>query len=198
VKPDVTEDQLKLLLDQQSETEILDYKSEVDLVDNAKKSRAQVELAKDIAAMLSGRGGHLVIGADDNGAPTGLLSIEQVAQLDESRLRKRLEKFIPEGLEIRVASHEIGGTRVALIHVSPHPDGLVVMKADGVYLDGKKERPVFREGDIFIRRGTESRRLGQADCGSLENCWRRKALVGSNPTPSAGSGRRAVNARFRR
>jgi hypothetical protein len=165
VPPNVTEDQLKLLLDQQSETEILDYKSELDLVDKAKKSRAQVELAKDIAAMLSGRGGHLVIGADENGAPTGLLSVEQAAQLDESRLRKRLEKFIPEGLEIRVASHEIGGTRVALIHVSPHPDGLVVMKADGVYLDvdGKKERPIFREGDIFIRRGTESRRLGQAE-----------------------------------
>ena len=163
VPPNVTEDQLRLLLDQQSETEILDYKSELDLVDKAKKSRAQVELAKDVAAMLSGRGGHLVIGVDENGAPTGSLSVEQVAQLDESRLRKRLEKFIPEGLEIRVANHEIGDTRVALIHVSPHPDGLVVMKADGFYLDGKKERPVFREGDIFIRRGTESRRLGQAE-----------------------------------
>ncbi len=163
VPPNVTEDQLRLLLDQQSETEILDYKSELDLVDKAKKSRAQVELAKDVAAMLSGRGGHLVIGVDENGTPTGLLSVAQVAQLDESRLRKRLEKFIPEGLEIRVASHEIGGTRVALIHVSPHPDGLVVMKADGFYLDGKKEGPVFREGDVFIRRGTESRRLGQAE-----------------------------------
>jgi len=163
VLPNVTEDHLKLLLDQQSETEILDYKSELDLVDRMKKPRAQVELAKDIAALLSGRGGHLVIGADESGAPTGLLSAEQVAQLDESRLRKRLEKFIPEGFEIRVANHEIGGTLVALIHVSPHPDGLVVMKADGVYLEGGKERVAFREGDIFIRRGTESRRLGQAE-----------------------------------
>lgn len=163
VPPDVTEDQLKLLLDQQSETEILDYKSELDLVDKAKKSRAQVELAKDVAALLSGSGGHLVIGADESGTPTGLLSAAQVAQLDESRLRKRLEKFIPEGFEIRVASHKIDGTLVALIHVSPHPDGLVVMKSDGIYLDGEKERAVFREGDIFIRRGTESRRLGQAE-----------------------------------
>jgi hypothetical protein len=163
VPPNVTEDQLKLLLDQQSETEILDYKSELDLVDKAKKSRAQVELAKDVAALLSGRGGHLVIGADECGRPTGLLSVKQAAQLDESRLRKRLEKFIPEGFEIRVASHEIGGKRVALIHVSSHPDGLVVMKADGVYLDGEKEQVVFRAGDIFIRRGTESRRLGQAE-----------------------------------
>jgi Schlafen, AlbA_2 len=163
VPPDVTEDQLKLLLDQQSETEILDYKSELDLVDRAKKPRAQVGLAKDIAALLSGRGGHLVIGADESGTPTGKLNAEQAAQLDESRLRKRLEKFIPEGFQIRVASHEIGGTLIALIHVSPHSDGLVVMKADGAYLEGKKERIVFRAGDIFIRRGTESRRLGQAE-----------------------------------
>jgi hypothetical protein len=163
VPPNVTEDQLKLLLDQQSETEILDYKSELDLVDKVKKPRAQVELAKDIAALLSGRGGHLVIGADENGTPTGLLSVDHVAQLDESRLRKRLEKFIPEGFEIRVASHTIRGAVVALIHVSPHPDGLVVMNADGTYLEGEKERVVFREGDIFVRRGTESRRLGQAE-----------------------------------
>ena len=163
VPPNVTEDQLRLLLDQQSETDVLDYKSELDLVDKSKKPRAQIELAKDIAALLSGRGGHLVIGADENGKPTGLLDAKQAAQLDEARLRKRLEKFIPEGFEIRVASHEIGGTLIALIHVSPHPDGLVVMRADGTYLDGKKERVIFREGDIFIRRGTESRRLGQAE-----------------------------------
>lgn len=148
VPPNVTEDQLKLLLDQQSETEILDYKAELDLVDKTKKSRAQVELAKDIAALLSGRGGHLVIGADESGTPTGLVSAEQIAQLDESRLRKRLEKFIPEGFEIRVASHKIDGTLVALIHVSPHPDGLVVMRADGIYREGEKERVVFREGTL--------------------------------------------------
>jgi hypothetical protein len=126
VPPNVTEDQLRLLLDQQSETEILDYKAELDLVDKTKKSRAQIELAKDCAALLSGRGGHLVIGADESGRPTGLVSVDQAAQLDESRLRKRLEKYIPEGFELRVAGHRIGGALVALIHVSPHPDGLVV------------------------------------------------------------------------
>lgn len=41
VPPNVTEDQLKLLLDQQTETEVLDYKSELDLVDKSKKSRAR-------------------------------------------------------------------------------------------------------------------------------------------------------------
>jgi hypothetical protein len=29
------------------------------------------------------------------------------------------------------------------------------------------------------------RGAGVVERGSLENCWRRKALVGSNPTPSA-------------
>jgi hypothetical protein len=31
------------------------------------------------------------------------------------------------------------------------------------------------------------RGAGAVERGSLENCWRRKALVGSNPTPSACS-----------
>jgi hypothetical protein len=43
----VHEDQLKLLLDEQHKSEILDYKSELDLVDPTKKRRALVELAKD-------------------------------------------------------------------------------------------------------------------------------------------------------
>ena len=35
------------------------------------------------------------------------------------------------------------------------------------------------------------RGAGAVERGSLENCWRRKALVGSNPTPSA-AGRRML------
>jgi predicted HTH transcriptional regulator len=163
VPASVHEDQLRLLLDEQHESEILDYKRELDLLDQTKKRRALVEITKDVAAMASGRGGHLIIGADERGRPTGLLSTEQAAQLDEARLRPRLERFLPDGLEIRVAVHEIDGNLVALIHVAPHPDGLVVIKADGSYGEGDGSRPVFREGDIFIRRGTESRRLGQAE-----------------------------------
>ena len=34
------------------------------------------------------------------------------------------------------------------------------------------------------------RGAGVVERGSLENCWRRKALVGSNPTPSASPERK--------
>ena len=40
--------------------------------------------------------------------------------------------------------------------------------------------PSIGFGFVAPRRGA-----GVVERGSLENCWRRKALVGSNPTPSA-------------
>jgi len=127
--------------------------------------------------MGSGRGGHLVVGVNQRGQPTGLLTPEHAAQLDEARLRPRLERFLPPGLEIRVAIHEIETKLVALIHVSPHPDGLVVMKADGAYGKGDNRRVVFREGDIFVRRGTESRRLGQVELRRHLDLLRRQAAA---------------------
>jgi hypothetical protein len=42
------------------------------------------------------------------------------------------------------------------------------------------ESPSIGFGLVVPRRGA-----GVVERGSLENCWRRKALVGSNPTPSA-------------
>jgi hypothetical protein len=163
VPPNVREDQLELLLEEQHESDVLDYKSELDLLDPEKKAQALVETAKDVGAMASGRGGHLVIGADEKGKPTGLLSDKQADQLDEARLRPKLERYLPDGLDIRTAVHRVEGNLVGLIYVGPHADGLVIMRRDGSYSQGGKERQVFREGEIFIRRGTESRRIGQAE-----------------------------------
>jgi hypothetical protein len=47
-------------------------------------------------------------------------------------------------------------------------------------------QPFPRELEKLGFRLLEPRRgAGVVERGSLENCWRRKALVGSNPTPSA-------------
>ena len=133
VPPTVNEDHLRLLLREQHESEVLDYKRELDLVGGSKK-RAIVETAKDVAAMASGRGGHIVVGGDGRGQPTGRVTSEHAAQLDEARLRPRLERYLPDGLLIRTAAHEIDGNILVLIHVSPHEDGLVIMKDGTKYV----------------------------------------------------------------
>ena len=61
MQPILNEDQLRLLMGEQHESEILDYKRELDLA-GPQGRRAIVELAKDVGAMASGRGGYLCIG----------------------------------------------------------------------------------------------------------------------------------------
>ena len=162
VQPVLNEGQLRLLIDAQHESETLDYKRELDLL-GPNKRRAIVELAKDVGAMASRLGGYLCVGLDDRGRPTGLVTEEQAREMDEARLRQRLERYLPDGIDLRSAVHEIDGNRVGLIYVGAHQDGLVVFKADGIYEEQDRPQAVFREGEVFVRRGTQSRRWSQED-----------------------------------
>src|SRR4051812_32590875 len=102
VQPILNEDQLRLLMGEQHESETLDYKRELDLLGTDRR-RAIVELAKDVGAMASGVGGYLCIGLDERGRPTGLLSAEQARELDEARVRQRLNRYLPDGIDLRSA-----------------------------------------------------------------------------------------------
>jgi hypothetical protein len=160
VQPILNEGQLRLLMDAQHESETLDYKRELDLT-GADRRRVIVELAKDVGAMASGLGGFLCVGLDERGRPTGRFSDDHARELDEARLRPRLERYLPDGIDLRTAVHEIDGAGVGLIYVGSHPDGLVVFRADGIYEANGRQVVVFREGDVFIRRGTQCRRWSQ-------------------------------------
>jgi hypothetical protein len=118
VQPILNEGQLRLLMNEQHESETLDYKEELKLVGTTRR-RTLVELAKDVGAMASGAGGYLDIGLDERGRPTGRLTEEQADQMDESRLRQSLQRYLPDGIDLRTAIHEIDGHRVGLIYVGP-------------------------------------------------------------------------------
>lgn len=145
-----------MLLAEQHESTTLDYKREADLGDK----RTAVELAKDVAAMQV-EGGFIVVGADDRGHPTGLVTKPHGSLFDEARLRSKLTKWIPEPLELLSAVHEIDGNLMVIVYVGPNPAGFVVMADDGRY---DNDRPlVFRRGDVFVRHGTASEIWNQAD-----------------------------------
>ncbi|MFL5866686.1 MAG: RNA-binding domain-containing protein [Thermoleophilaceae bacterium] len=162
VQPIVNEGHLRLLMDEQHESEILDYKRQLDLTGQSKR-RTLVELAKDVAAMGSGAGGYIGVGLDGRGQPTGELTERDTQALDEASLRSQLGRYIPDGLDLRTAVHEIDGERLGVIYVGPHPDGLVVFKADGTYEDERRPITVFRAGEVFVRQGTQSRRWTQEE-----------------------------------
>lgn len=159
IEPNVTEEKLRLLLDEGHESDLLDFKDTC----NLGGTRDRVELAKDVGAMQIA-GGYIVLGANDQGQPTGLLTPEMCALLDESVIRKKIAKFLAEPFEIRAATHRIGGHLLTVIYVAPNAVGMSVFRADGNYEGGQ----AFRAGDVFVRHGSSSERWQQHDIDRIQ------------------------------
>lgn len=154
VEPVVSEEKLRQLLDEQHESELLDYKTRICL----DETRDVLELAKDVGAMQID-GGFIVVGADNQGALSGELTEEDVVLLDEARVRPKLARYLPEPFEIRCAHYVIEGKHAAIIYVAPNPDGFCIFKATGNH----DARPVFRAGEVYARHGTSSEPWRQSD-----------------------------------
>jgi hypothetical protein len=177
VEPVVSEEKLRQLLDEQHESETLDYKSTCDL----RERRDVVELAKDVGAMQV-RGGYIVIGADDRGVPTGQLTDEQAGLLDEATLRAKLDRYIPEPYDLRSAVHTVEDSRIGLIYVGPNPKGWCIFTRDGTYeMTKNRTVTVFRNGEVFARHGSASERWRRDDIEEIiarlvaqhREAWRR-------------------------
>lgn len=164
VEPTVTEEKLRQLLDAAVESAFLDYKTRCDL----RQKGELIEIAKDVGAMQI-EGGFLVIGADEHGRPTGKLLAEHAPQFDESRLRAKLLKYLPEPLLILSAVHQIGAARLALVWVGPNPKGFAVFKADGTYVAEGKVVTAFHRGDVFARHGSASEPWNQSDIDKVRS-----------------------------
>ena len=163
VLPDVNRATLDRLLDLGSESEVLDYKSTFDPTDR----RGVVEIAKDIGAMMR-RGGHLVIGADSTGqiVERGGIDPQHRQQFDEANLRAKVGRYLGTDFEMHTALHDVNGVLVGVIHVVPNRRGFLAFSADGTYPDPRdpnRMQTSFREGDIYVRRGTASVRANQEE-----------------------------------
>jgi hypothetical protein len=158
LEPRVDETKLRELLTEQHESEALEYVGACDL----RERRDVVELASEVGA-IAARGGYIVIGANDRGAPTGMVDFEQANLFDDATVRDKLGRYLPPDLEIRVGRHPSGADWLVVIYVALHPDGAAVFRADGVYEHAGKSQTVFRKGEYFVRHGTKSERPNQDD-----------------------------------
>lgn len=159
IEPALDKAKLLELLGAAHEHEGLDYKRRVDL----NERRDELELVKDISAM-SASGGYLVIGADDGGQPSGMMTDADALLFDESRLRAKLKRYLPEPLSLRTARHDLDGSVIVLVYVGAHPNGFVIVAADGQVAD----KVVFRRGDVFLRHGTASERWVPEDFAPIK------------------------------
>ncbi|BCJ58155.1 AlbA family DNA-binding domain-containing protein [Micromonospora endophytica] len=160
VEPVVSEEKLRSLLNEGGEHECLDFKTSSDL----SVTYDLVALVKDIAAMLSNeRGGYIVVGAEDNGAPAPGLTARHLQLFDESRVRAKIVKYLPEPFDFSVARHTIDGCPMVLLYVGASPKGFHIFSRNGDYelydpqaKGGKRKGFEFRRGEVFVRRGTSS------------------------------------------
>jgi hypothetical protein len=156
VEPVVTEEKLHSLLAEGHESERLDYKSTLSLDPKGNLGTPSlVELAKDVSAMQVD-GGFIVIGADNQGKPTGQIPIafdDAQKCFDEAQLHARLKKWIPEPFELHACVHQVNSNVLALIFVAPRIEGFCIFCATG---DPGSGIPVFRKGDVYVRHGTAS------------------------------------------
>lgn len=163
----VSDEKLSELLALQTEYPELDFKRTIDL----SITRDAVELAKDVGAMQV-RGGYIVIGVDQHGAPTGELDGADTRPFDEARLTPKMLQYLPSPLVLRTRVAERAGHRAVLIYVGPHPGGCAFFTSVGQYRDSNgRDVVVFREGEVFWRDGTRSVRMSQA---GLEAVIRRR------------------------
>jgi hypothetical protein len=158
-EPALDKAKLVELLGLAHEHEALDYKRRIDLNDR----RDELELVKDVAAF-SAEGGYLVIGADEGGKPSGVVTEAEALLFDESRLRAKVKRYLAEPLVIRTARHEVDGAPIVLVYIGAHPDGVVIVAADGQVGD----KVVFRRGDVYLRHGTASERWGPEDFARIK------------------------------
>jgi hypothetical protein len=147
---------LRYLLAFRGERPKLDYKVAYD--DSEKGD--QVEIIKDIVAIANTEGGFIVLGANDDGTAVGLV-VNQANAVDDSKISTRLQNYLGVLTPIHVSSHEIDGTRLAVISVSKASDVPLVFAKSGQY--GTPTREVFRAGDVFVRHSSRSERWNQED-----------------------------------
>jgi hypothetical protein len=153
-------DRLRALLARGAESDDLDFKS---TWDPAQKGEV-IELAKDVAALESlASGGYIVIGANDNGQPSGKFEPTSLQDFDEQRIRSKIAAHLGEPIDLSASTHTLDGAHFVVIGVGPNRDGMRIMPKDGKYGD----TTVWRASDVFVRRGTSSMRWNQHEARGI-------------------------------
>jgi hypothetical protein len=147
---------LDFLIARKKECPYLDFKY---IIHIEKKSNFP-EIVKDIFAFSNYGGGWILVGWEEDKPnqyiPKGLPDDYHV---DQATLQEKFNSYsnIPLEIEYKGFTKNIKGVlrRFAALYIPPAHDILKPVK-DGVYKKGGKERVVFRKGDTFYRRGTQS------------------------------------------
>jgi hypothetical protein len=155
----MTPETLVSLMSEGTERAGLDYKRRL----NLNETKDIVSIVKDFGAMQVA-GGYIVIGADDNGRPSDLVTAAEAGLFDQAIVHSKVQGYLAEGFDIRSTALELDGAWYGLICVVSHPNGFAPFRVDGVHTrpDGI-QKVDFRKGEVFARHGTKSERWDDSD-----------------------------------
>ena len=108
------------------------------------------------------KGGHIVIGVNGAGVPTGDMDGADTSPFDPANLVPKMQRFLEGSLEIASSVLTKDGHTLVLISVAPNARGCAFFQIDGQYPDPRQPGQsvtVFRAGDVFWRESTRSVRI---------------------------------------
>lgn len=127
------------------ECEFVDYKREID-----QSKLGMAHTVKDIVGLHNSYGGYLVIGVEEVRRDSEYRIVGAQQDLSIETIRGSLERYTGRKLNVRLATHEIEGKDVAIIHVPKRVGRPVCFERDANDAKGlifKKSQTVFRDGD---------------------------------------------------
>lgn len=142
-----------------AENETTDLK----LTFDPKDPRAMLELIKDIVALANSGGGTLEIGSSEMNTPG--VDETLLKELDSAKIMDKVNRYIAPGKTL--IGHRVAKLRTGkcVVHLTVESRGKYpyVFTKDGQYTKDGRTRNVFREGDIYVRRGSQSVRVSYSD-----------------------------------
>ncbi|VVB64402.1 Putative DNA-binding domain protein [uncultured archaeon] len=143
---------IDFLCDRKKECPYLDFK----FTTHIERISDFPEVAKDIFAFSNYGGGWILIGwkeiKSSQYVPEGLPADYNV---DQAKLQEKFNSYSNIPIELSYIEFTKYSKRLAAIYIPPAYDILKPIK-EGIYKKGDKDRIVFKKGDIFYRRGTQS------------------------------------------
>lgn len=117
---------------------------------------AWCELVKDIAAIANSGGGHILIGVDNNGEPTGE-DVSEVLGLDGSAIMDKLKQYTgTQSVRVELSSRSKKGYPVPVLEIGSVTSPLVFVRPGTYPVSDRQQKTAFSRGQVYFRHGAKS------------------------------------------
>jgi hypothetical protein len=140
------------ILDRSSESADLDFKSSFDPTNSGE----WLEIVKDVVAFANSGGGTILIGANNDGTPSGS-DVSTIVALDPADLTNKIYKYTGMNFQdFDIVPCAKNGTRICAIRMQGTHIPMVFTKVGTYEVSPGKQKNVFSVGTVYFRHGAKS------------------------------------------